>query len=113
MSVRMLSDDRAPRFESVSIPDLLEKQSRVVRETLAMIADHLEERNREHRALHMDKKLADVFPQTLGYYFQKVFEATQRPELHQLGQMHVDLRPPPRVLSGGPSQRVKRSEWLA
>ncbi len=39
----------------------------------------------------MDKKLADVFPETLGYYFQKVFEATQRPELHQLGLVHVDL----------------------
>jgi hypothetical protein len=86
-----LSGDRAPRFESVSIPELLQKQSRVVRETLFKIADHLAERDRQHRVLHMEKKLADVFPETLSYYFQKVFEATQRPELHQLGKKHVDL----------------------
>jgi len=87
----LLSEDRAPRFESVSIPDLIEKQSRVVRETLVRIAEHLEERDRQRRALHMDKKLTDIFPETLSYYFQKVFEATQRPELHEFGRLHVDL----------------------
>ncbi|MEM1452300.1 MAG: hypothetical protein AAGI22_24550 [Planctomycetota bacterium] len=87
----LLSNNRAPRFESVSIPDLIEKQSQVVRETLDRIAEHLEERDRQHRALHMDNKLIDIFPETLSYYIQKVFEATQRPELHQLGKVHVDL----------------------
>lgn len=84
------ADGREPRFQSISIPELIENQRRSARDTLLSIATHLEHQDRQHRALHMDNKLAAIFAPTLSYDFQKVFEATQRSELHPLGKVHVE-----------------------
>ena len=45
----------------------------------------------KHREQHKGDKLSSCFPETLTYYFSKIFEAIHSPDSYPLGRMHVDL----------------------
>jgi len=89
--ITVYDDGRPPGFSQIDIRELLETQQTSVIETLEAFIHELQEEERRHREEFRDVKLADAFPATLDYYFQKVFEATRRPEHHEFGAMHVDL----------------------
>jgi len=81
-----------PTFEAVNLRDLLASQRQVLQTALTDAAEVLRKEEMEHREAFKDRKLTDVFPQVLPYYFEKIYEATrQGPEWQKFGIVHVDL----------------------
>lgn len=76
---------------TVNIPKLIELQRDALAKTLSEVISTLDAAEMKHRELHKRKKLTSCFPDTLGYYFSKIFEAIHSPEYYPLGKMHVDL----------------------
>ena len=75
----------------IHIPTLIELQRTTLAATLQEIIKLLDETEMKHRELHKDEKLVACFPDTLTYYFSKIFEAIHSPRSYPLGRMHVDL----------------------
>lgn len=75
----------------VNIPKLIDMQHVALAKTLAEVIATLDDAEMKHRELHRSKKLAACFPDTLGYYFSKIFEAIHSPEYFPLGNIHVNL----------------------
>jgi hypothetical protein len=65
-------------FTEVRLFDLIERNSRMVERTLQKIKDALEAAEMEHRKQFRDEKLADIFPATLDYQFEKVFAGVRK-----------------------------------
>ncbi len=77
-------------FRKVSIPSLIASQRSILQNVLTEVVEKLKKEEAEHRAKYRDQRLQDVFPSTLGYYFQKIVEA-----IHGSGPIElaaVDLR---------------------
>jgi hypothetical protein len=87
----VFSDDRQFVERHVSVPGLIDQQRRALTATLEEIIRTLDEVEMKHREQFREEKLAECFPQTLGYYFSKIFEAIHSPRYFPLGKMHVDL----------------------
>lgn len=68
----------ATRFEDVAILPLLIGQERRLTSLLHDVVEAMESREREHRRMHRDEKLADLFPPSIHYALQKVGEAARR-----------------------------------
>jgi hypothetical protein len=80
----------SPMFRKVSIPSLISSQRSILQTVLTEVVEKLKKEEAEHRAKYRDQRLQDVFPSTLGYYFQKIVEA-----IHGSGPIElaaVDLR---------------------
>ncbi len=58
---------------------------------LAEGVERLRKEEEEHRAKFRDERLQDLFPATLGYYFQKISEAIHEHKPREFGTVHVDL----------------------
>jgi hypothetical protein len=82
-----------PRYSQVgvSIPKLIAEQRTAIQSVLEEILMKMDEYESQHRKTHRDKKLQEVFPQTLSYYFSKIYEAVENPQTFPLGAMHVKL----------------------
>ena len=87
----VFSDDRQFVQRNVNVPLLVDQQGTALTSTLAEIIRVLDEAEMKHRAQFIDEKLSDCFPQTLGYYFSKIFEALHSSTYFPLGKMHVEL----------------------
>lgn len=105
----VFSDDRQFIERSVSVPKLTRQQRQALAETLEEIIKTLDEAEMKHREQFRDNKLADCFPQTLGYFFSKIFEAIHSPRYFPLGKMHVDLIS--ECLAKLRTMLEKRGEW--
>jgi len=77
--------------KNVSIPNLISEQKKYVVEILESIRKELIRRDTVHKEKFKMKKLVSAFPDTLGYYFEKIYEAIGRKQLFQLGKMHIEL----------------------
>jgi hypothetical protein len=75
----------------VSVPKLIDLQRIALQETLREVISTMDGAEMKHRDLHKDNKLVACFPDTLEYYFSKIFEAIHSSRIYPLGQMHVDL----------------------
>lgn len=84
-------DDRRPLFRHVSIEPLIEDQREVMQKALTEVLSRLKEEEANHRAKYRSKKLEDVFPSTLGYYFEKIGGAIDGSEPGDFGTMHIGL----------------------
>ncbi len=51
----------------------------------------MREEEANHRAKYRDQRLEEVFPSTLGYYFEKIGGAIDGSEPRDFGTMHVRL----------------------
>jgi hypothetical protein len=71
--------DRSHTFTNVSIPELIQKNRAAVERVLTRIMKKLEAAEMEHRSQFRGERLADFFPETLDYYFEKVFAGTDNP----------------------------------
>lgn len=80
-----------PVFRSVDLNSLLDKQRNQLRSTLSAVVDSLRREEMEHRERFRSEKLADVFPATLDYYFEKLYESTHGGKGWEFGKLHVDL----------------------
>jgi hypothetical protein len=68
------ADHRPGEFKWVDIPELIASQRKQLSLVLSGVVSVLIEREREHRAMFKDKKLADAFHSSIDYDFEKLFE---------------------------------------
>src|SRR5439155_5472665 len=78
-------------FTDVNIPELLRRQENGIIRLLESGVGTLRKRDEEHKMKFKDKSVAALFPETLSYYFEKVFEGTlsRSPGRWEWGGMHV------------------------
>jgi hypothetical protein len=82
-------DNRSPLFRHVSIPSLIASQRGILQNVLTEVLEKLKKEESEHRANYRDQRLQGIFPSTLGYYFQKIAEATHGSKPAEFGVVHV------------------------
>lgn len=85
------SGDKEYKMSYVSIPLLLETQQIYICEMLSKIVTELEKQEMEHREIYKAKKLIDIFPQTIGYHFSKIYEATDNKNKFSLGILSLKI----------------------
>jgi hypothetical protein len=83
--------DGRTQFLDVSVPDLINKQRATLTKALADVVSKLEADEMEHRHKFKDERLQDIFPSTMGYYFEKISGACYGSELVALGAGVVGL----------------------
>lgn len=97
------------RFEWVAIPDLIKTQYVILTHVLDDVRNRLREDEMKHRAQFVDTKIEDIFPSSLDYCFQKVYEAIISDERFPLGRTHIEM-----IRDVGNRFRqalIDRSEW--
>lgn len=85
------SGDKDYEMRHVAIPSLIEKQQVYLGEILSKVIAELEKQEMEHRAMHKDKKLVDIFPPTISYHFSKIYEATYSRDSFFLGTPNLAI----------------------
>lgn len=85
------SDETPELFQSVNIQKLIEDQKSNLSALLKLVVERLREEEMAHKEQFSDKKLSSAFPQTIGYYFQKIYQATRGERDHPFGAMHIKL----------------------
>lgn len=63
-------------IDQVSIPSLIEIQQKYLAEILSKVITELERQEMKHRGIHRDKKLIDIFPDTINYHFSVILTST-------------------------------------
>lgn len=91
MLMKTFPDGRSPQFNNVNIPDLINKQREILANLLSNLIEKLKKEEKEHRKMYTDQKLIKLFPKTLGYYFEKIYESTRGSKQNKFGELHVDL----------------------
>lgn len=107
--ITSFSDSTEYKVLTVNLPSLLDIHKQYVSELLQDVVRELGKQEMEHRKMHKDNKLADIFPQTLSYHIGKIAESTQTPGSFLLGKSNLDILA--KVLSTFQSELEKRSEW--
>jgi hypothetical protein len=84
--------DHGPaKFTWVDIAGLIASQRRQLAAVLWQVRDSLRKAEAEHRAMFRDSKLAEAFPSTMGYYFEKLYESIHGTKPAEFGRLHVHL----------------------
>ncbi|MEW5859638.1 MAG: hypothetical protein AB1861_20000 [Cyanobacteriota bacterium] len=89
--ITVYSGDKEYEMRHIAIPALIEKQQIYLGEILSKVITNLEKQEMEHRAMHKDKKLADIFPRTISYHFSKIYEATYSRDGFLLGTPNLKI----------------------
>jgi hypothetical protein len=84
-----LADGKAI-FKVVDTQFLIADQRVQLSSTMSSLIDTLTQRVKEHRGKFMSDRFVDVFPPTLGYAFEKLFESFRHPERAGLGAWAAD-----------------------
>ena len=77
--------------EDVNVQRSIVHQREDVGTILKTVTDALRQRVEEHEARFMDYRFADVFPETLGYAFEKLIEAFRAPERSIGAEWSIDV----------------------
>jgi hypothetical protein len=75
----------------VDIRKKLELQRKGIEQHLGMILRELKNREQEHAMSFVHEKLADMFPATLSYHCEKIFEGTYRPSNIPLAAVNLQM----------------------
>jgi len=67
-----------PTFRDVKLFELIEKNTVMVERVLQKLKDELEAAEMDHRKQFRSEKLVDIFSNTLGYQFEKVYEGVRK-----------------------------------
>ncbi len=73
----------------MNIVKLIEDQQQLVVNALASIVEMLQKEEAEHKAMFKEERLLSVFPSSLHYYFEKIFEAVHGNKPAEFGAIHV------------------------
>lgn len=84
------ADGSPPQFKDIDIPGLIVEQRKFISTILASQISNLEAEEKEHKAKFRMEKLLDIFPATLGYNFEKVFEGIFRDDYAELGALNLE-----------------------
>jgi hypothetical protein len=66
--------DQDPKFRYVNVVQHINDQRDILKTVLTQVIEKLRKEEMDHRAEFKDEKLEQIFPQTLGYYYQKIAE---------------------------------------
>ena len=81
-----------PMFRDVRFKVLLEVQHTELEKALFALLQALRKEDMEHRKKFRNEKLAELFPATLTYYFEKVYEAARESGGGwEFGTLHISL----------------------
>ncbi|RMG19551.1 MAG: hypothetical protein D6732_29710 [Methanobacteriota archaeon] len=83
--------DRDATFSQVDILQLIHEQREELRRILTEVKARLEQEAMEHKRQFGSEKLADIFPETLHYFYEKVTEAIFGGNPEQLGLGALDI----------------------
>ena len=67
--------DRNPTFRHVNVVKLINDQRDILSTFLQQVIEKLRKEEMDHRAEFKDEKLENIFPQTLGYFYEKIAES--------------------------------------
>lgn len=91
----MSSSDESsgPQFTDIDIIKLINNQRQVHTNILGKIIEKLVEDEQMHKDKFKKEKLFDIIPQTLDYYFEKVFEGVHSSDMDRrdYAQIHIKL----------------------
>jgi hypothetical protein len=89
----MSAEGARTQFNNISISDLLQKQEAGTTHALEIVVEELRKREEAHKMKFKGKTMVSMFPSTLGYYFEKVYEGTlgKSGGRWQFGGMHVGI----------------------
>ncbi len=76
-------------FRQVSLKELLDTQHNQLEKALTALLQELRKEDMEHRQLFEKEKLEALFPETLHYYFEKVYESIRGNHGWEYGAIHV------------------------
>jgi ribonucleotide reductase beta subunit family protein with ferritin-like domain len=82
--------DRNPTFHNVNVVKLIHDQRDILPAFLQQVIEKLRKEKMDHRAEFKDEKLKRIFPDTLGYFYQKIAESIDGGVPGALGTMHLD-----------------------
>lgn len=103
------SGDKEYEMRHIAIPSLIEEQQIYLGEILSKVITELETQEMEHRAMHKNKKLADIFPHTISYHFGKICEATYGRDSFFLGT--PNLKTIAECIESFKDELLLRDEW--
>lgn len=66
--------NRNSTFKQVDVNQLIREQRNELRKILNDVIDYLQRESMEHKNMYKDEKLADIFPQTMLYFYEKISE---------------------------------------
>ncbi len=84
------ADGSPPQFRDIEIPGLIVEQRKFISTILATLIGNLEAEEKAHKAKFRMEKLVDIFPATLGYNFEKVFEGIFRDDYAEFGALNLE-----------------------
>jgi hypothetical protein len=83
------SDRRPYILRYIEIPSLITEQRSALEKILTKVVERLTDEEMVHKEQFRNEKLEEAFPPTLGYYFEKIFEATRGGNAFLLGGPHL------------------------
>jgi hypothetical protein len=87
--MKTFPDGRTPEFININLPSIINTQRDKLSLALNILLDRLKEDEMKHRKMFRNDLLEDIFPSTIGYYFQKLNEGIFG--IKKLGLMHTNL----------------------
>jgi hypothetical protein len=85
------ADRVQPQFTYIDIPKLIQTQRDKLSQLLSTLIQTLREEEMNHRIAFQDEKLTDIFPHTLDYYCEKIYESIRGNMPKTFGSGMVDL----------------------
>lgn len=85
------ADRGQPKFTDINIPKLIQTQRDKLSQLLSTLIQALREEEMKHRKEFQDEKLTDIFPQTLDYYCDKMYESIRGDMPKTFGLGMIDL----------------------
>jgi hypothetical protein len=89
--ISIVPNEWPPMFRYVSLQALLDTQHVQLEKALDALLQCLRREEMEHREQFREEELTALFPGTLHYYFEKVYESARGSEAWEYGALHVSL----------------------
>jgi hypothetical protein len=87
--IKTFPDGKTPEFVNINLPSIINTQRDKLSKVLTILLDRLKEDEMKHRKMFGNDLLEDIFPSTIGYYFQKLNEGIYG--IKKLGLIHAKL----------------------
>ena len=87
--VTVVPGKNSREFRHVSLGSLLDKQRAQLENALNLLIDALRKEEMDYKKRFKNESLEAIFPQTLSYYFEKVYESARGDSSWQYGRIHI------------------------
>ncbi|MBN1876419.1 MAG: hypothetical protein JXA33_19500 [Anaerolineae bacterium] len=87
--ISYFADGSSPQFRNIDLQELITKQREFISKILGSLITQLEAEGKAHKARFRMEKLVDIFPSTLGYNFEKIFEGIHRDDYAEFADLNL------------------------